>query len=101
MPEIEIESPTAWTINGTARQHADQNCMAIMTMPTACTGCPMAVYAIEEPPSAFLTHLLHIDGLQTAGAHFAFADLPMIEWKGLKLLHAKRNEKQIKDMKKK
>lgn len=101
MPEIEIDTPGEWTINGTPRLKANRECQLIMHAPDACATCPLAEYPQEEPPSAFLQHLIHIDGLQSVGAHFAFEDLPKIEWDGLKLLHVKRNEKQIRDMKKK
>jgi hypothetical protein len=71
-----------------------------MTMADACAGCPLAVKPPEEPPSQFFRHLLWLEGLQATGAQFAFSDLSLDEWEGLKVLKIERNEKQLREMRK-
>ena len=88
-----------WTINGVDRAKADPNCQPIMMDLDACATCPLAVKEPEEPPSPFLLHLLWLEGLQVVGAQFAFNDLSLDEWEGLKTLKIKRNEKQLREMK--
>jgi len=42
-----------------------------------------------------------LDEYMQAGVNFAFDSLLRVEWRGIALLKAKRNEKQIKDLKRK
>jgi len=55
----------------------------------------------EEPPSAFVQYLVHLDGLIQVGAQIPFESQPMEVWNGLKLLRIKRDEKQMRDLKEK
>ena len=99
-PEIEIESQSEWTINGQPRNKGKPECQIIMTDPQACATCPLAEKEPEEPPSAFIQHLVHLEGLILVGAHFNYADLSTREWTGLKLLKLKRDERSMAEMKK-
>lgn|GEM_PF-5346892 len=100
-PEIEEISEGDWTINGKPRLKADPGCQIIQMDIDACATCPLADPEPEEPPSAFLQYLVHVEGLQAVGAQFAFDSLPMIEWNGLQLLKRKRDEKSMRDLKQK
>ena len=93
-PSVDVQSETAWTINGVPREQADQSlCQMIIVNQNACTGCPMNVKPPE--PSAFLQLVLEVDELMEAGANI---EPDYIELKARGILRRKRNEKQIKDM---
>ena len=70
-----------------------------MTDPNACATCPLAEREPEEPPSEFIQHLVHLEGLILVGAHFAYGDLTLREWTGLKLLKMKRDERSMEELK--
>jgi len=85
------------------RGQAPQDCQPILIDPAACKTCPLNPYQGKEPPeiSGFIQHILLLDEYMQAGVSFEFDALQRIEWRGLALLKYKRNEKQIKDMKRK
>ena len=93
-------SENDWTVNGFPRLK-DQGCQLISAAPNACDTCPLAEKEPENPPSPFLQHLVYLADLQEVGAQFAFSDLTLTEWEGLKILKRKRDEKQIRDLKQK
>jgi hypothetical protein len=99
--EITLERRN-WSIDGepVASVMPPYKCGWIVSTPSYCDDCELNPFN-KPTPSPPLAHLFYLESLITAGATFHYSDLVDREWRGLLMLKAERNRRQIAELNKK
>ena len=103
-PSVEILSETSWKVNGVERSEMAPGqgykvlCHYLITAPDQCHDCQLNPQN-RAKPSVFLIQLMNIEAIQSAGAVYHYTDLTPAEWRGLLILKAERQRRQMAAMK--